>query len=107
MSQTSIGCSVDGFDVGVAAEHDDPVGVGDHGIGELLGVLVGDVDADLQERLGGQGVDLVAGRGARGAPAREVTPKVSIATAMASSKFAGGGEPQRAAVSSRKPRPVG
>lgn len=37
MSQTSIGCSVDGFDMGVAAEHDDPVGVGDHGIGELLG----------------------------------------------------------------------
>ena len=48
-------CSVDWFNVGVSAEHDDPVDAGDHRVGELFVVLVGDIDADFQQRCGGQG----------------------------------------------------
>ena len=37
--------------LGVPAEDDDPVGARDQVVGELFRCLVGDVDADLEQRL--------------------------------------------------------
>lgn len=59
-------CVVDGFDVGVAAEDDDPVEGSDEVVGELSGCLFGDVDTDLEKGLGGESVDGDARFGAGG-----------------------------------------
>jgi hypothetical protein len=49
--------AVDGLNLGVPSEHDDPVGGRDEVVGELFRGLIGDVDPDLEECLGGQRVD--------------------------------------------------
>ena len=61
MSHTSTGVPPTESTWRVAAQHDDQVCGPDHVVGELPGLLVGDVDADLEQCLRGQGVDVVAG----------------------------------------------
>jgi len=41
--------AVDGLNLGVPSEHDDPVGGRDEVVGELFRGLIGDVDPDLEE----------------------------------------------------------